>query len=145
MTQNFWMRVGSGTGPTATAPVLSTASSICRADWSTTLWSYPFSLMRIFCLAIFLAYSFFYNLVFQVIGQLLVAVELQRVRRPALGQRPQAGGVAEGLRQGYQAVDGIHFALRVHLVDVAPLGVEVAHDIAEELLRRDHFQIHDGF
>jgi len=33
------MWVGSGTGPTTTAPVASTASTICRADWSSILWS----------------------------------------------------------------------------------------------------------
>src|SRR3972149_1893498 len=143
MTQNFWMRVGSGTGPTATAPVLSTASSICRADWSTTRWSYPFSLMRIFCLAIFPAYSFFDNLIFQVRRYRLVAMEFQRVGGAALRQGPQPGGVAERLGQGYLAVDDVHLALRVHLGDVPPLGVEVADDVAEELLRRHHLQLHD--
>ena len=39
MTQNFSIRVGSGTGPATLAPVDSAVSTILLADWSRILWS----------------------------------------------------------------------------------------------------------
>src|SRR3989344_4582319 len=44
----FFFAVGSGVGPATFAPSRSTASIICFADWSINLWSYAFSLIRIF-------------------------------------------------------------------------------------------------
>src|SRR6185437_6382014 len=43
--------VGSGTGPDTVAPDRCAVSTMERADRSTSVWSYPFSLMRIFCCA----------------------------------------------------------------------------------------------
>ena len=39
MTVNFSIRVGSGTGPTTSAPVRWAVSTICAADWSSSRWS----------------------------------------------------------------------------------------------------------
>ena len=50
MTQKRLIAVGSGTGPETRAPVRSAASTICPADWSSSLWSKAFSMMRIFWL-----------------------------------------------------------------------------------------------
>jgi len=38
-TVNFSMRVGSGTGPTTSAPVRWAVSTIWAADWSSSRWS----------------------------------------------------------------------------------------------------------
>src|SRR5262245_9697844 len=48
-TQYTLRSVGSGTGPETFAPVRVTVSTILRADWSMTSWSYAFSRIRIFC------------------------------------------------------------------------------------------------
>src|ERR1700676_71653 len=50
LTQNRLISVGSGTGPLTNAPVRFTVSTMRSADWSSTLWSYARSRMRIFCL-----------------------------------------------------------------------------------------------
>ena len=42
MTVYFSIRVGSGTGPATAAPVRCAVSTICSADWSSSLWSYAF-------------------------------------------------------------------------------------------------------
>src|SRR5687768_14899384 len=55
MTVYFSIRVGSGTGPAIAAPVRCAVSTICSADWSSSLWSYAFSRMRMRCLAMALA------------------------------------------------------------------------------------------
>src|SRR5579859_1821969 len=52
MTVYFSIRVGSGTGPATSAPVRCAVSTICSADWSSNLWSYALSRMRMRCLAI---------------------------------------------------------------------------------------------
>src|SRR5918992_3079706 len=52
MTVYFSIRVGSGTGPATSAPVRCAVSTICSADWSSSLWSYALSRMRMRCLAI---------------------------------------------------------------------------------------------
>src|SRR5690242_3433466 len=51
MTQYTFFSVGSGTGPDTVAPDRCAVSTMERADRSTSVWSYPFSLMRIFCCA----------------------------------------------------------------------------------------------
>src|SRR6266540_2176572 len=48
-TQYTERSVGRGTGPETFAPVRMTVSTILRADWSMTSWSYAFSRIRIFC------------------------------------------------------------------------------------------------
>src|SRR6188508_1086463 len=55
MTVYFSIRVGSGTGPATSAPVRCAVSTICSADWSSSLWSYALSRMRMRCLAMRLA------------------------------------------------------------------------------------------
>src|SRR6188472_1591001 len=55
MTVYFSIRVGSGTGPATSAPVRCAVSTICSADWSSSLWSYAFRRMRMRCLAMRLA------------------------------------------------------------------------------------------
>src|SRR5918998_6178064 len=55
ITENFSMRVGSGTGPATSAPVRCAVSTICSADWSSSLWSYALRRMRMRCLAMRLA------------------------------------------------------------------------------------------
>src|SRR5436189_692734 len=52
MTVYFSIRVGNGTGPAMSAPVRCAVSTICSADWSSSLWSYALSRMRMRCLAI---------------------------------------------------------------------------------------------
>src|SRR5512143_3582520 len=44
--------VGSGIGPDTFAPVRFAVSMISSADWSNSLWSYPFSRILIFCVTI---------------------------------------------------------------------------------------------
>src|SRR6185437_390871 len=51
MTQYTFFSVGSGTGPDTVAPDRWAVSTMERADRSTSVWSYPFSRMRIFCWA----------------------------------------------------------------------------------------------
>src|SRR5438552_9083055 len=55
MTVYFSIRVGNGTGPATSAPVLWALSRTCSADWSSSWWSYALSRMRMRCLAIALA------------------------------------------------------------------------------------------
>ena len=47
--------VGNGMGPDTFAPVLLAVSMISTADWSSSLWSYPFNRILIFCVT---CYSF---------------------------------------------------------------------------------------
>src|SRR6266511_261952 len=49
ITQYTFFSVGSGTGPVMVAPVRWAVSTMSFADLSTCWWSYPFSLIRIFC------------------------------------------------------------------------------------------------
>src|SRR4030065_501837 len=49
---NLSFLVGKGTGPTTLAPLRSAVSTMRRADWSKTRWSYALSRMRIFWRAI---------------------------------------------------------------------------------------------
>src|SRR5437879_8403517 len=51
-TVNFSMRVGSGTGPTTSAPVRWAVSTIWAADWSSSRWSYALRRILIRCFAI---------------------------------------------------------------------------------------------
>ena len=50
-TVNFSILVGSGTGPTTSAPVRWAVSTIWSADWSSSRWSYALRRMRIRCRA----------------------------------------------------------------------------------------------
>src|SRR3954468_5320327 len=50
-TVNFSIRVGSGTGPTMSAPVRWAVSTIWAADWSSSRWSYALRRIRIRCFA----------------------------------------------------------------------------------------------
>src|SRR4029453_14336998 len=47
----MFLSVGRGTGPVMVAPVRCAVSTIWDAERSTCWWSYPLSLMRIFCCA----------------------------------------------------------------------------------------------
>ena len=87
--------------------------------------------------------DFWYELGRQIGGDLGVVGQLHRVAGPALGHRPQVGGVAEHLRQRDSRPDDLRGAARLHRLDVAAASVEVADDVAEELLRHGDLDPHE--
>src|SRR4051794_16449456 len=82
------------------------------------------------------------DLLGNVVGNLVVGVELHRVARPALGLRPQVADVAEHLRQRHQGPDDAGSAALLHGLDDAPAGVEVADDVAHVLFGRRYLDRH---
>ena len=63
--------------------------------------------------------------------------------RPALRPRPQVRRVAEQLGQRHQHPDRPHARALVDVLDLAPAGGDVAHDVAHELLGREDLERHD--
>src|ERR1700722_1290286 len=60
----------------------------------------------------------------------LVAIELHRVRGPALGVGPQVGRVTEHLGQRHVAGDDLRVAALLHPVDLTAAAVEIADHVA---------------
>src|ERR1039457_2000273 len=75
---------------------------------------------------------------------LVIAFELHRVVGPALRERPERGGVAEHLRERDARRDDLEVHARLHVVDPAPAGVQVAVHGSEELVGRDDLDSHQG-
>ena len=69
-------------------------------------------------------------------------VELHRERRPSLRHRADVGRVAEHLGQRNHRLDLLRVSDRLEVLDAAATGVEVAHHVAEVLLRRDDLDRH---
>src|SRR5215210_8630741 len=76
------------------------------------------------------------DLVRDVRRHLGVRVELHRVRRLTGGLRPEVANVPEHLGQWNQRLDHPVARALVHRVDLAAPRVDVADDVAEEVLRR---------
>src|SRR3989338_6270594 len=110
MTLNRLICVGNGIGPETTAPVRSMASTICPAAWSTSLWSNPFILIRIFCLGMPCCPRLLTNFSSQPRRQLLITMEFHRVGSPSLSFRPQAGSITETLGQRYHGMNSRQLA-----------------------------------
>ena len=73
----------------------------------------------------------------------MVGLELhRRVRRPALGLRPQVRGVAEQLGQRHRHADGPHARALLDVLDPAAARRDVAHHVPRELLGRDDLEGH---
>src|SRR6185503_6620748 len=73
----------------------------------------------------------------------LVPIELHGEICPTLRHGAQVGCVAEHLRQRHAGLDDLRVAERVHRLDAPAAAVEVAHDVAEVILRRRHLDGHD--
>src|SRR6185437_10916222 len=71
-----------------------------------------------------------------------VVRQLHRVARPALGHRPQVRRVAEHLGEGDRGADDRRRAPVVGALELAAPGVEVADDVAHELLRHRDLDPH---
>src|SRR5438105_1519130 len=72
----------------------------------------------------------------------LVAVELHSEFRATLRHRAQVGRVTEHLRQRDAGLDQLAVADGLHALDAAAAAVQIAHHIAEVLLRRDDLDGH---
>src|SRR5215470_7984251 len=70
----------------------------------------------------------------EIARDLGVMRQLHRVARPALGHRPQLRGVAEHLAERHERADDLRRPAGVHPLDLAPTAVQVADDVAHELL-----------
>src|SRR5438105_805773 len=73
----------------------------------------------------------------------LVAIELHRERGPPLRRRAQIGGVAEHLCQRNSRASHLGVPARLEVLDPAAARVQVAHDVAEVLLRGHDLDGHD--
>src|SRR3954454_23507058 len=71
-----------------------------------------------------------------------IPIELHREICAALRHRAQIGGIAEHLRQRDARLDDLGVADGLHVLDAPPTAVEVAHDVAEVVLRRRHLDRH---
>src|SRR5438552_1160352 len=76
------------------------------------------------------------------LGNLVVSFELHRVVGAALRQGAELCRVAEHLRQGDARRDHLEVEARLHVVDLSAPRVEVADDVAHELLGRDDLDRH---
>ena len=70
--------------------------------------------------------------------------EVHGVNRPALGGRPQIGGVAKHLRKRYQSPDHLGVGPPLHALDTPTTRVEVANHVAHEVFGRDNLYFHNG-
>src|SRR5881409_3333645 len=75
----------------------------------------------------------------------LVAIELHGERGPPLRRRTQVRGVAEHRGERDLGPDRLRIASWLEALDAAATGVEIAHHVAEVLLRRDDLDGHHGF
>src|SRR5664279_6404521 len=73
---------------------------------------------------------------------LRIAIEHHRVRRPALGPRPQVADVAEHLRQRDQGRDDPGTAALAHGLDLTTPRVEVTDDVTHVVLGGDDLDAH---
>src|SRR6476620_3556189 len=79
----------------------------------------------------------------QVARHLGVVAEFHRGRRPALGHRPQVRDVSEHLGERDERPDDLRRPARLHALDLPPAAVEVADDVAHELLGHEDLDLHD--
>src|SRR4051812_687977 len=79
----------------------------------------------------------------QAVRDLGVVTEFHRRRRPALGHRPQVRDVAEHLGERDERADDLCRPARLHALDLAAAAVEVADDVAHELLGHRDLDPHD--
>ncbi len=77
-------------------------------------------------------------------GNLVVAVELHRVRGATLAHRAQVGGVPEHLRQRHARDDLDRVTTTLLTLDPSTTAREVTDDIADVILRRDDGDGEDG-
>src|SRR6266511_6158759 len=85
------------------------------------------------------------HLLGEVGGDLLVVGELHPERPPAPGHGPEVDGVPGHLCLGGQGPDALPAGPGLlHPQDLAPLGVEVAHDVARVAVRHQDVHLHDG-
>src|SRR5215510_7810807 len=80
----------------------------------------------------------------QVARDLGVMRKLHRIARPALGHRPQVRGVAEHLGERDEGAHDLGRATRIHPLDLAATAVQVADDVAHELLGHRDLDPHHG-
>src|SRR5687768_532437 len=85
-----------------------------------------------------------HDLLGDVRRDLLVGMELHRVRGPALGAGSEVGGVPEHLRQGDHRPDRLAAAPLLHPLDLPPPAGEVGDDVPHVLLRRHDLDLHHG-
>src|SRR3954454_15920096 len=67
-------------------------------------------------------------------GDLGVVAQFHRIARPTLRLRPQVGRVAEHLGERDEGADDLRRAAAVHALDLPAPAVEIADDVAHELL-----------
>src|SRR5262249_48114882 len=84
------------------------------------------------------------DLLLDVLGDLLVPLELHGVARPPRRGGAQIRGVSEHLAQGHEGVHREGIAPRLLALDLAAAAREVADHVAEELLGRHDLNRHHG-
>src|SRR4051794_14150974 len=75
-------------------------------------------------------------------GDLGVVAQFHRIARATLGLRPQVRRVAEHLGERDEGPDDLRRAAAVHALDLPAPAVEVADDVAHELLGHRHLDAH---
>ena len=80
----------------------------------------------------------------ELAGDEVVVGKLGVVAAAALGKGGQGGGEVEHLGHRHLRLDGGGRAARVHPLDAPAAGVDVAHQVAGELLRGVDFDVEDG-
>src|SRR5512134_456208 len=68
---------------------------------------------------------------------LFVSIEFHAVGRPALRARPKVRGIAEHFHQRYGGLNRLRAGPDFHALHFATTAVQVADDIAHELLRNE--------
>src|SRR5262245_37105640 len=74
----------------------------------------------------------------------LVVGELHREGRAPLAARPEIRRVSEHLREWHRSGDHLGVAPGLLPADAPAAPVDVADDVADEVVRRDHLEAHDG-
>src|SRR5260370_3845365 len=127
-----------------------------------TSWSYAFSLMRIFWVAIvvlrlssrralsgarrvLVAPDPLDDLLAKGARHFLVRMELHGVGGPALGAAPEIGRVSEHLGQGHEGTDDTGSPSIIQLLDATTAAVDVADDVAHEVFGGPDLALHHGF
>src|SRR5712691_11303994 len=75
----------------------------------------------------------------------LVVRELHRVRGSTLGHAAQIGGVTEHFGERHLGAHDLRVAARLHTFYLASATVEIAHDVAQEIVGCGYFDLHHGF
>src|SRR6476659_3642548 len=80
-----------------------------------------------------------------LLGNLIVSIELHAVGRPALRAGTKVRRVAEHFHERHGGLDGLRSSPYLHALNLAPAAIQVADDVAHKLLWNEHLDLHDGF